>query len=158
MDAMEDNKLFHKTGMFHINGQCYDLQKLTFAQICVQYWTGRSFIVSGAGRDRKYGYRHGCMTQIGDIELSQWKDIIKYLIERDDEQQLQKDLFSWVKHTCRWLHTQKEQEEYSLSLHASRIFDRKEWIDYVEFNKLYRPEVLMGTMKGVAQNECESKD
>mgnify|MGYP003293197835 CR=1 FL=1 len=96
--------------------------------------------------------------KIGDIELSQWKDIIKYLIERDDEQQLQKDLFSWVKHTCRWLHTQKEQEEYSLSLHASRIFDRKEWIDYVEFNKLYRPEVLMGTMKGVAQNECESKD
>ena len=155
---MEEKQSFRASVNIRINGQSYDIQKLAFEQVHVQYWTGRSFIVSGTGRDRKYGYRHGCMTQIGDIEFSQWKEIVQYLIERDGEQQLQKDLFGWVKDTCTWLHTQEEQEEYSLSLHASRIFDCKEWIDYVEFNKLYRPDVLMGKTKGGAHDECEYED
>lgn len=152
---METKQSFHSTGIFHIDGKDYDIQKLTFAQIRVRFHTGRAFIISGTGRDRKYGYRQGCMTEIGDIELSQWTELIQYLIERDGEQQLQKNLLSWVKETCLWLHTQKEREDYSLSLHASRIFDCKEWVDYVEFNKLYRPEVLQGTTKGETQDECE---
>lgn len=152
---METKQSFRDTGIFHIDSMGYDIQKLTFSQIRIRFHTGRAFVISGIGRDRKYGYRYGCMTEIGDIEISQWTELIQYLIERDSEQSLQKDMVSWVTETYPWLHTQKEREDYALSLHASRIFDCEEWFDYVEFNKLYRPEVLMGTKKGETQNACE---
>lgn len=145
---MEAKQPFQNSGIFHINGMDYDIQKLTFAQLRVQFHTGRAFVVSGTGKDRKYGYRYGCMTEIGDIEISQWTELVQYLIERDGEQSLQKELVSWVAETCPWLHTQKERVDYALSLHASRIFDCEDWVDYAEFNRLYRPDVLQGTKKG----------
>ncbi len=95
------------------------------------------------------------MTEIGDIEYTQWIELVQYMIERDGEQKLQKDLLSWVKERCLWLHSQKEWEEYALDLHAVRIFDCKEWVCYEEFNKLYRPEVLQDKMRGGCTNECE---
>ena len=131
-----------QNGTFCMNGKLYDIQNLTFAQVCIKYHTGRSYVISGSGRNQKLGYRQGCLTEIGDIEVSQWRNLIKYLIERDGELQLQKDLLNWEKENCPWLHTKEEWEDYALELHAARIFDCKEWVDYVEFNKLYHPAVL----------------
>lgn len=132
-------------GTFDINGTVYDLQKLTFSQIRIRFKTGRSYIISGSGRNRKCGYRLGCMTEIGNIEYSHWSQLIQYMIQRDNEQQLQENLLNWIKENCPWLHTQAEQKDYALQLHAARIFDCKEWVDYEKFNKLYRPEVLEDT-------------
>ena len=146
---------FQQICIFCMNGKAYDIQKLTFAQVCLKYHTGRLYVIFGSGRHRKLGYRQGCLTEIGDIEISQWRELIQYLIERDGELQLQKNLLSWVKDSCPWLHTQEEQENYALELHAERIFDCKEWVAYGEFNKKYRPTVLQGTMKGELHNECE---
>lgn len=153
--AIEKKPPFLTTGMFRIDGKSYALQEITFAQLHVRYETGRSFPISGTGRDRKYGYRTGCMTELGDIELSEWMELVRCLIERKGEQQLQENLLSWVKENCPWLHTQTEQETYSLSLHASRIFDCREWVDYTAFNKQYRPEILQGKKEGETQVECE---
>lgn len=150
---MEIKQSFRKTGVFHIDGKTYSLQEITFAQLRVHYGTGRSLLISGTGRDKKYEYRVGCMTDIGDIEISQWVELVRYLIERDGEEQLQEKLLDWVKRSCIWLHTRKEQEEHALSLHASRIFECKEWVDYEAFNKHYYPEILPGTKEGAIQNE-----
>ena len=38
---------------------------LTFADLRVHYYTGRSYLISGEGRDKVFGYRHGVMTDIG---------------------------------------------------------------------------------------------
>lgn len=40
---------------------------LTFADLRVHYYTGRSYLISGEGRDKVFGYRHGVMTDIGDL-------------------------------------------------------------------------------------------
>ena len=139
---MGNNRSFSNTSVFAVNGVSYDIQYLTFAQIRLRYYTGKSYVIFGSGRDRKCGYRQGCMTEIGDIEIFRWRELVQYLIERDGENQLQQNLLSWVKEKCPWIHTIQEWEDYALELHAARIFECKEWVDYVEFNKLYRPEVL----------------
>ena len=43
---------------------------LTFAALRVHYYTGRSYLISGEGRDKVFGYRHGVMTDIGDLPVS----------------------------------------------------------------------------------------
>lgn len=40
---------------------------LTFAALRVHYYTGRSCLISGEGRNKVFGYRHGVMTDIGDL-------------------------------------------------------------------------------------------
>lgn len=40
---------------------------LTFAALRVHYYTGRSYLISGEGRNKVFGYRHGVMTDIGDL-------------------------------------------------------------------------------------------
>lgn len=132
----------------------YKTDEHTFSQLSVHFETGRSFVISGTGRDRKYRYRTGYMTEIGDIESAQWEKMVKYLIERSEEQTLQESLLTWVKENCPWLHNQKEQELYSLSLHASRIFDHKDWVHYEKFNKKYRPEMLQDAKEEKSQNAC----
>ena len=155
MNQRVENLTFQQAGGVCVNGETYDVQKLTFAQLRVRTHTGHSYITSGSGRNRKYGYRKGCLTELGDIEVSQWKELIRHLIERDGELQLQKNLLSWVKDSCPWLHTQEEQEDYALELHASRIFDCKEWVAYGNFNKMYRPAVVQGITKGESHGVCE---
>lgn len=145
---METIQSISTSRILDVNGVSYDIQNLTFAQLRLRYYTGRSYVILGSGRDRKCGYRQGCMTEIGDIEIFQWRELIRYLIERDGELHLQQNLLGWVKEKCPWIHTKQEWEDYALELHAARIFDCKDWVDYVEFNKLYRPEALQGTMKG----------
>lgn len=152
---MEVEQSIHNSGIYYLDGKPYEIKKLTFAQLQVRTHTGHSYIISGSGRNRKYGYRKGCLTELGDIEVSQWKELIRYLIERDGELKLQKNLLNWVKDSCPWLHTQEEQEDYALELHASRIFDCKEWVAYGNFNKMYRPAVVQGITKGESHDVCE---
>lgn len=115
------------------------IEELTFSQLRVHYKTGRSFVISGTGRDRKYGYRRGCQTDIGDIEESRWQELMRQLIHQSGEDALQAALLSWTNLFCPWLHTKKEREQYALELHAARIFDDPAWVSCEEFNCSYRP-------------------
>ena len=45
---------------------------LTFADLRVHYYTGRSYLISGEGRDKVFGYRHGVMTDIGDLPETEY--------------------------------------------------------------------------------------
>lgn len=117
---------------------------LTFSDLREHYGTGRAYLISQNSREKKYGYRTGIQTDIGDLEVSEWKRLVRELIERSDEQKLQAQLEEWVKAQCMWLHTKEEVELYALKLHARRIFDDKAWVDYLAFNQAYRPETLKG--------------
>ena len=145
---MQQIQDFRQTGYYVLNDKRYDIQKLTYKQLRIHYGTGRALRVSGTGRDRKYTYRIGCMTDIGDIPITDWNALARYIIERDGEQNLYEGLVEYAQ-SCAWLHSKKECEEYALKLHISRIFDDTEWVGYQEFNRTHRPWILQGDAKGV---------
>ena len=111
---------------------------VTFENLRVHYFTGRSILLSGTGRDKKYSYRSGVMTDVGDIELSRWRELVHSLIEKAQEQALHEQLLKWVKDCCPFQHTREEIETYALEIHASRLFDNPKWAAYDEFNRRYR--------------------
>ena len=46
--------------------------------------TGQSFS-SGFGKGKSFAYRDGVMTQIGDLEEMQWRELVLALIERNGD-------------------------------------------------------------------------
>ena len=65
---------------------------VSFADLRCRFQTDRSYVVSGTGRNRIYGYRTGVMCQLGDIERSDWIQIVKDMIRRSGEQKLYEQL------------------------------------------------------------------
>ena len=114
--------------------------ELTFEDLAVKHFSGRSFLKSGEGRDKVYGYRHGVVTNLGDIEESEWCKLILGLITRSGELGLLEQLKPWAAAECPWLHTKREVGNYALELHACRIFDNPDWVSYELFNREYRPK------------------
>lgn len=115
---------------------------ITFADIRPMYGTGRSIWVSGTGRDKKFRYRNGIMTPSGDIEESEWQTLAKDLISQQNEDELHQQLCEWLKENTPWPQTKAEMQVHALELHVSRIFDNPQWVDFIPFNRMYRPEVL----------------
>ena len=70
---------------------------VSFADLRCRFQTGRSYVVSGTGRNRIYGYRTGVMCQLGDIERSDWIQMVKDLIHRSGEQKLYEQLLQHLK-------------------------------------------------------------
>ena len=64
-----------------------DVSKLTFEDVRVHYGTGRSYTVQG-NYEKKYFYRNGKKTNIGDIEESVWRDIVRQMISIHGEDEL----------------------------------------------------------------------
>lgn len=110
----------------------------SFEDLRVHFFTGRAFLLSGTGRDKKYTYRHGVMTNLGNLELSEWRRLVHAAIEQSNEQALHSQLLRWVKERCPFQHTKEEIETYALELHADRLFDNPKWAAYEEFNQQYR--------------------
>lgn len=119
-----------------------NLAEITFDCIRKMYGTGRSFTTVNSQGEKKSHYRNGCMTAIGDIEESVWQQTVRQLIIRENETVLFRDLKCWLKDSKMIFRDENELEDYALELHAARIFDRTEWVDYVGFNTKYRPEIL----------------
>lgn len=137
-----------------------DTEKLTFADLRKHYGTGRAYTISGSGRDRKTGYRQGVMTDIGDIELSDWKKLVYILIERAGEEQMQQWLRTWYAEYMPWEVRKEDQETEALDAHVRRCFDDPKWVQYIEFNQKFRPELLKAATNSENErsqhnNECE---
>lgn len=115
---------------------------LTFAALRVHYYTGRSYLISGEGRDKVFGYRHGVMTDIGDLPEAEWTRLAKQLIRQSGEQELYQQLFAWEREQSHWEQSPSQFELDVLSLHMARLPDNPAWCDFIPFNRKYRPEVL----------------
>lgn len=119
-------------------------EDLTFENLEYKYGTGRSYTISGTGRDRVLGYRCGVQTKLGDIELSEWMDLMRMVIEQAGEQKLHADLVQWESEHNYCRRKKADLEQYALELHSSRIFDNPAWVDFIPFNARYRPEAILG--------------
>lgn len=118
------------------------IANLGFSDLKVRYFTGRSILISDTGQGKRYQYRNGCMTALGDLEISEWREMITELIAYRSEQELQKQLYEWCAEHTPWLHGKSEITDYALECHAARLFDDPLWTDYIPFNRKYRPNVL----------------
>ena len=130
---------------------------LNFADLRVRYGTGRCYTISGTGRNRVTGYRTGMMCKVGDIEVSEWCQMMRDLIESSGEEMLFSQLLSFVKEAYPYCRTKSERELEALKLHASRIFDNELWVGYVKFNQLYRPEALNHAQLITVRTDCCKK-
>ena len=73
------------------------MSEISFADLRCRFQTGRSFIISGEGRNRVYGYRNGVQCALGDLEQSQWCELTRALIDRKGEQELHTQLLQYLK-------------------------------------------------------------
>ena len=117
-------------------------KELNYEMLRVRFQTGRSILWKNNGYEKKYGYRHGVQTPIGDIERSVWVDAIKALIEKNGDTDLYEKLFDWYKDFPVCGKTKQEREFYVLDVFSNRIFDNPGWVDYIPFNEKYRPGFL----------------
>ena len=115
---------------------------ITFETLRVHYYTGRAYLIRSEYRHKVYGYQNGIMTDLGDLDQEEWTRLARQLIKDSGEEKLQANLLEWTKEQIHWLHRRQEQEQYALELHMLRTFDNPAWVDYVPFNRRYRPEVL----------------
>ena len=70
--------------------------QLTHKDLHAHFSTGQSILLSGSGRDKKYGYRNGIQTDLGDIRNDVWRDLVRELIVRSHEEDLFDKLLEWV--------------------------------------------------------------
>ena len=114
----------------------------TFEDLAVCYRTGRSHFIRKEGRRNITSFKEGIKTRVGEFEISVWRRHIQETIKRNEEQELQQQLLTWEKEHNYSRRPEKELELHALELHAMRIFNDRQWVAYVPFNKRFRPEEL----------------
>lgn len=84
-----------------------DLTAVQPEQLCRKHGTFRCNS-TGSGRDKKYSYRHGASTPIGDIEDSVWKTAAEAVVKRDGLEQEVAQIpplcFLRIRYQCRKSH------------------------------------------------------
>jgi len=117
-----------------------NMDDLTFEDIHYQNGIGKS-LSEGQGRHKKYSYWNGVQTKIGEFELSEWTTLALELIKYKGEQTLFAQLLEHS-NNYKWLKQDDEKKQYALQMHCARMFDRPGWVDYLPFNRKYRPECI----------------
>ena len=117
-------------------------ENIDYELLRFQTHTGRAFLLSDRGLEKKYGYRHGVETPVGDIEENLWCALMKELIEKNGDTALYEALLNWYEDCPVAGRTKKEREFYVLQCFSNRLFDNEGWVDYAQFNQKYRPEIL----------------
>ncbi len=132
------------------------MSEYTFADLRSRYGTGVSYVIRGEGRNRVYGYRSGVMCSLGNIEVHEWRQLVQNLINQSGEQDLHQQLREFMASSY-WKMDKESFEHYALELHAARIFDDPQWVDFIGFNSKYRPDVLQSTRLIWILPECCNK-
>jgi len=104
-----------------------DINALTLSDICWKYGTGFD-TSTGKGSNKKHSYRHGVQTEIGDIELSVWRQLAYSVIEHLGEREQFEKTFVWVKHQKHLkFKTENGALEYALSLYLHQRLHPEDW-------------------------------
>ncbi len=127
-----------------------------FFDLRLHYGTGQAYRIPHPHK-KLTGYRSGVQTDIGDIEVHEWRRLVTELIECKGEQELFKQLLEWAKEHC--IPSEKNDINHeALVLHARRIFDDEAWYDFIPFNEKYRPERLkIATFTTVITDCCKTE-
>ena len=111
------------------------MRELTFGDLRCRHFTGRSYIKSGEGRNRVYGYRTGIQCDLGNIEQSEWFQMVRELIDCKGERHLYEQLLEYLTEHNYAKSTKTQLERKALEQHADRIFDNEAWVDFLKFNR-----------------------
>lgn len=116
----------------------------TFDDLKIYFKTGRSITKKINRKNVQVGYRVGVFCKLGDIELSEWEEMMEALITESGEMELFENLMNWVRDNCAFIkkNSLKEVRLYALELHSERIFENKEWYGFFDFNKNYSSEKI----------------
>jgi len=114
-----------------------DISKLEFSDIRVMHGTGRSTLLSGSGKNKKFAYRIGYQTKIGDIQKDVWIKLAEQLIQQAGEENILKRLIAYVK-VLAWMKKVSVAtiKENALEMHAMRLFENPSWVGYISFNSV----------------------
>ena len=130
---------------------------LRFEDLRLHCQTGRSYVISGEGRNRVYGYRTGVQCNLGDIERAEWIRLVTEVISREGEQELHQQLLQHLKDHNYIKESKAELAFKALEFHTARIFDNEAWVDYIRFNQKYRPEHLDASRLILVMPQCCAK-
>ena len=124
-----------------------DISKLSYENIACRHGTGRSIIIGNKMEGRKlrkeYAYRRGVQTAIGDIEENVWRKLAEALIKQTGETEFFNRFCKYLEHSRpNHSRTPQEKRHYALELFIARIYDNLKWVDFIPFNRIYRPDVL----------------
>lgn len=122
-----------------VNG--LDTTKITVDSLNWKCGTGRSYTEKN-GSEKICRYRHGVMTDAGDIRVDAWEKLVLLLIKRDGEELIHEQLSQWYKDTLGALWSEEDLRLMVLKVHTARLYDSLQWRDYMTFNQKYRPWVL----------------
>ena len=111
------------------------------------------FEVTGKGREARTKHFEGIQTPIGVIEKTLWQQTVETIIVRDGEQDMQAHLQEWYKECAGWTDPLDP-----LGAHVRHLYDDEKWVDYIPFNRKYRPQLLAGRKFPVIRTVCCSKE
>lgn len=108
-----------------------DLSSIKLEDLHYYYTTGQAFLTSKIGEPKKYGFRSGVMTELGDIEKSVWIKTAETIIRRDGEWHIQEKLRE-VYSTTPW----GKDLLWPLGAHCLRLYEKEDWAFYEEYQKI----------------------
>lgn len=114
-------------------------KELAFSNLHMHYMTGRSNLISGIGRDKKFEYLSGVMTDIGELGHDEWIQKAEAVIAQYGEQSIQGELLQWLGEHNYSKATKSQLKLDALKLHMARIFDDPQWCHYIPWNRRFRP-------------------
>lgn len=133
-----------------------DMEHLSFEDIRWRYGVFHP-TSTGAGRDKQYSAWIGVQTSLGEIEKGVWYQAAEALIQKAGEQKLLEALTDWESRHNYAKDSARTVRHKALQLHISRIFDNPRWVNFIPFNREYRPEVLEHASLVTVINECCGK-
>ena len=133
-----------------------DFSKLEFEDLQWQYGVFQS-TSTGSGREKRHGSWIGVRTELGEIEVKVWCQAAEKLIREKGEQELLGYLTQWCSERNILKESADRIRKRALQLHVDRIFDNPRWVDFVPFNRRYRPDVLNTAHLVTVVNECCQK-
>lgn len=106
---------------------------------------------------KQYSAWIGVQTSLGEIEKGVWYQAAEALIQKAGEQKLLEALTDWESRHNYAKDSARTVRHKALQLHISRIFDNPRWVNFIPFNREYRPEVLEHASLVTVINECCGK-
>lgn len=130
----------------------------TFDDLRVHFGVFHSTNISRIPRKKVIVTKECVKTNIGEIEISEWKKLIKETIREAGEEELFQNLYDWALKGCVWLRNDSEREYHALELHAMRIFENREWAGFVGFNREFRPGFIDESLLVTIKTACCQKE
>ena len=132
-----------------------DMEHLSFEDIRWRYGVFHP-TSTGAGRDKQYSAWIGVQTSLGEIEKGVWYQAAEahpkgWGAEASGGADRLGERHNYAKDSARTV------RHKALQLHISRIFDNPRWVNFIPFNREYRPEVLEHASLVTVINECCGK-